>query len=280
MKNEFIIGFLSIMFVLNLTWWYGQQYQLQAVALANRQTSSPTSTQPTTTTEPIAPIETLNNDIVATHNVSKDCWITISGFVYDVSGYLNLHPGGASRIIPYCGQDATQAFQTRGGSGTHTAFAKEELSKLLVGPIGQPISPSNITNTVTATPPSVTPTQQTPAPTNPSTGTTLTVATVSQHSTAGNCWLIISNTVYAVSGYLNLHPGGANRIIPYCGQEATQAFQTRGSSGSHSTNAYSILDNYRIGIVNSSVTTQQIQNIEQAPAPVATQRGDDDNDDD
>ncbi len=280
MKNEFIIGFLSILIILNLTWWYGQQYQLQSTAIANQGIVAQIDPSQKLPADQTQPTETLNSVLVATHNVSKDCWITIGGFVYDVSGYLNLHPGGASRIIPYCGQDATQAFQTRGGSGSHSVFAQEDLAKLLVGPIGQPISQSAIINKTTVTTPTpTTPSQQLPATTNPTAGTTLTVATVSSHSTAGNCWLIISNTVYAVTGYLNLHPGGANRIIPYCGQEATQAFQTRGGSGSHSTNAYSILDNYRIGVLNSNVTTQQIQNVEQAPAPVTTQRGDDDDDD-
>lgn len=82
--------------------------------------------------------------------------------------------------------------------------------------------------------------------------------------------------MYAVSGYLNLHPGGASRIIPYCDKDATQAFQTRGGTGTHSSSAYSILSNYRIGILNNNVTSQQIQNAEQAPAPAVARRGGDD----
>lgn len=44
------------------------------------------------------------------HNKANDCWIALKGDVYDVTPFLNLHPGGASRILEVAGGDATQKF--------------------------------------------------------------------------------------------------------------------------------------------------------------------------
>ena len=85
----------------------------------------------------------------------------------------------------------------------------------------------------------------------------LTSDLVASHNTANDCWIIVQNKVYSVSSYLTQHPGGADRIIPYCGQEATQAFVTRGGSGSHSQNAYNILGAYYVGELNGAVLQQQ-----------------------
>jgi cytochrome b involved in lipid metabolism len=72
---------------------------------------------------------------VAKHNKPTDCWLIISADVYDVSTYLEFHPGGADIIIPYCGRDATQAFNTQGGRGKHSSQATQELQKHLLGPL-------------------------------------------------------------------------------------------------------------------------------------------------
>lgn len=75
----------------------------------------------------------------------------------------------------------------------------------------------------------------------------LTQTSVSKHISSSDCWLIIKDKVYDVSTYINSHPGGSEAITSYCGKDATIAFETKGGSGSHSSNAYSILDGYYIG---------------------------------
>ncbi len=90
-------------------------------------------TLPTNTT-PVQPAG-ISEAEVAKHNKPSDCWIIISSNVYDVGNYLELHPGGADVIIPYCGRDATQAFNTQGGRGRHNSEATQELQKHLLGPL-------------------------------------------------------------------------------------------------------------------------------------------------
>ena len=44
------------------------------------------------------------------HNTLEDCWVAIQGQVFDVSEFLQMHPGGAQRILKYAGRDATKLF--------------------------------------------------------------------------------------------------------------------------------------------------------------------------
>jgi cytochrome b involved in lipid metabolism len=46
---------------------------------------------------------------VAMHNTPQDCYIAVSGKVYDVTKYINSHPGG-NEILRGCGKDATNLF--------------------------------------------------------------------------------------------------------------------------------------------------------------------------
>jgi cytochrome b involved in lipid metabolism len=85
---------------------------------------------------------------------------------------------------------------------------------------------------------------------NPSTvNTSYTVEEVMKRNTKDNCWLIINNSVYNVTEYIDRHPGGASRITDFCGKDATQAFQTQGGEGQHSSSASSQLNEYIIGSI-------------------------------
>ena len=48
---------------------------------------------------------------VATHNSRESCWIIVSGNVYDVTEFLDDHPGGSTIILRYAGRDATEEFE-------------------------------------------------------------------------------------------------------------------------------------------------------------------------
>jgi cytochrome b involved in lipid metabolism len=71
---------------------------------------------------------------VATHSKPADCWLIISGKVYNITNFLDQHPGGADVILPYCGKDATQAFDTQGGRRRgHSNSARQQLAEFQVG---------------------------------------------------------------------------------------------------------------------------------------------------
>jgi len=73
---------------------------------------------------------------VSAHNTADDCWIVLSGKVYDFTDYINnsSHPGGKT-ILQGCGQDATELFETRPmGSGTaHSQRARSSHDQYFIG---------------------------------------------------------------------------------------------------------------------------------------------------
>lgn len=48
---------------------------------------------------------------VAKHTSDKDCWVILNDFVYDVTSFLDDHPGGKKAIMLYAGKDATKEFE-------------------------------------------------------------------------------------------------------------------------------------------------------------------------
>lgn len=49
-------------------------------------------------------------DDVKKHTTDKDCWVVLHNQVYDVTKFLNDHPGGKKAIMLYAGKDATTEF--------------------------------------------------------------------------------------------------------------------------------------------------------------------------
>ena len=69
---------------------------------------------------------------VANHSTSSDCWMVISGKVYDVTSYVSNHPGG-DKILAGCGKDATAMFGgIKDGKG-HSDYAKSLQTDYYVG---------------------------------------------------------------------------------------------------------------------------------------------------
>lgn len=72
---------------------------------------------------------------VAKHNKQDDCWLVIGNEktggpkVYDVTKYLDDHPGGAEVLLDVAGQDADEFFEDIG----HSKDARDELANHLVG---------------------------------------------------------------------------------------------------------------------------------------------------
>lgn len=90
---------------------------------------------------------------IAEHNSPDDAWIIIDGKVYDVTKFVDEHPGGDEIILELAGQIATEPFTDIG----HSDDALKKLEALLIGrvdvnsePIGggneaKPASTANVT---------------------------------------------------------------------------------------------------------------------------------------
>ncbi|GLJ44259.1 hypothetical protein SUGI_0925290 [Cryptomeria japonica] len=68
---------------------------------------------------------------VSSHNTQNDCWIIVNSKVYDVTSYLEEHPGGDDVLLLATGKDATEDFEDAG----HSTDAREIMEKYYVGEI-------------------------------------------------------------------------------------------------------------------------------------------------
>ncbi|KAL0321590.1 UNVERIFIED_CONTAM: cytochrome isoform E [Sesamum calycinum] len=68
---------------------------------------------------------------VAKHNEVKDCWLIINGKVYDVTPFMDDHPGGDEVLLAAVGKDATNDFEDVG----HSDSAREMMDKYYIGEI-------------------------------------------------------------------------------------------------------------------------------------------------
>eukprot|EP00598_Pedospumella_elongata_P004093 CAMPEP_0184967674 /NCGR_PEP_ID=MMETSP1098-20130426/957_1 /TAXON_ID=89044 /ORGANISM="Spumella elongata, Strain CCAP 955/1" /LENGTH=130 /DNA_ID=CAMNT_0027489157 /DNA_START=85 /DNA_END=477 /DNA_ORIENTATION=- len=72
---------------------------------------------------------------VSEHNTEKSCWIIVGNEssggkkVYDVTKYLNDHPGGPEIILDLAGKDADEMFEDIG----HSSEARSKMKEYLIG---------------------------------------------------------------------------------------------------------------------------------------------------
>ncbi|CAK9162361.1 unnamed protein product [Ilex paraguariensis] len=77
---------------------------------------------------------------VSEHNNPKDCWLVIGGKVYDVTKFLEDHPGGDEVLLSATGKDATDDFEDVG----HSDSARAQMDDFYVGDINSETIPSSI----------------------------------------------------------------------------------------------------------------------------------------
>lgn len=155
---------------------------------------------------------------VATHNTAADCWTIIKSDVYDLTSYIQQHPGGAGVLTNLCGKDATSAFESQHSTEMAPASA---LAALKIGKIGSTPSPTS-------------------KPTKP-TSAGYTSAQVASHNSAASCWGVVSESVYDLTSYVSSHPGGESAIAALCGKDATSAFTGQHGGESSPTNVLASL---------------------------------------
>ncbi|NXJ10595.1 CYB5B protein, partial [Odontophorus gujanensis] len=79
---------------------------------------------------------------VGKRNSNREVWLVIHGRVYDVTRFLEEHPGGEEVLLEQAGRDATESFEDVG----HSTDAREMLKQYYIGEI-HPVRTSPLANT-------------------------------------------------------------------------------------------------------------------------------------
>ncbi|CAH9050803.1 unnamed protein product [Cuscuta epithymum] len=75
---------------------------------------------------------------ISEHNHNKDCWLLIGGKIYDVTKFLEDHPGGDDVLLSATGKDATDDFEDVG----HSTSARETMKEMYIGEIDSTTIPA------------------------------------------------------------------------------------------------------------------------------------------
>jgi cytochrome b involved in lipid metabolism len=92
--------------------------------------------------KPVSTNLPLTSDEVKKHNSASDCWSIIDGVVYDLSNWVDSHPGGSSRITAICGKDGTSNFL---GQHNNSNSAKSRLKGFELGKLEAAAKPATPT---------------------------------------------------------------------------------------------------------------------------------------
>ncbi|NXD85869.1 CYB5B protein, partial [Halcyon senegalensis] len=74
---------------------------------------------------------------VGKRNSCREAWLVIHGRVYDVTRFLEEHPGGEEVLLEQAGRDATESFEDVG----HSIDAREMLKQYYIGEV-HPVRPA------------------------------------------------------------------------------------------------------------------------------------------
>ena len=106
------------------------------------QTPSPSPTSaPATSTSTPEPSDSLTQSDpsiytlaeIAEHSDASSCWAAVDGNVYDLTEWIDQHPGGRGRIEALCGTDATSAFRAQHDDQTEP---NTQLARFQIGTLG------------------------------------------------------------------------------------------------------------------------------------------------
>lgn len=124
MKLLVLLGVVAVG-VIGFIWWNGSpeaptlpEKEMPPVATSQANMAPVTLPAPEAPSKPIGQYTAAD---VAKHTDRSSCWTIVRGQVFDVTGAIDKHPGGADKILGMCGKDATSQFV-----GKHGGMEKQE----------------------------------------------------------------------------------------------------------------------------------------------------------
>ena len=189
---------------------------------------------------------------VATHNKDNDCWVIIEDGVYNVTDFMDNHPGSFVPILEYAGKDATKAFKGK----PHSRKAYEKLPALRVGSVDS------------SEPAPEEKKQEVPQATDQRPGVQrrsdlILWSEFETHDHKDSLWVLVNGKVYDVTNFKK-HPGSFEKLLQNTGKDATKEFEKVG----HKAGAIKQMEQFYIGDIDQSTVIQQVE----GPSPVQPDR--------
>ncbi|XP_027039713.1 cytochrome b5 isoform X2 [Pocillopora verrucosa] len=78
-------------------------------------------------------VKTIPLEEVQKHNAAGSSWLIIHNRIYDITKFLDEHPGGEEVLLEQAGGDATENFEDVG----HSSDARELMEQYLVGELAE-----------------------------------------------------------------------------------------------------------------------------------------------
>jgi len=222
---------------------------------------------------------------VATHNKATDCWIIIKSDVYDLTSYIQQHPGGptptptkttpkptsksytAAQVATHkTGSDCWSIINKKvynltsyvsshpGGTAVIRAICGKDGTSASSGEHGCEDPPTSLLSRLLLG------TLAASSTTEPPVAKTYTSAQVASHNSGSSCWGVVNKNVYDLTSYVSSHPGGASAIQALCGKDATSAFTGQHGGESSPTN---VLASFKLGTLSGANTLEIAQGEEE-----------------
>ena len=190
---------------------------------------------------------------VAQHNSSNSCWVIIEGNVYDVTSFLDDHPGSFVPIVELAGKDATQAFVKK----PHSKKAVAMLAKFLKGTL----KASEAKLTPLATEKVEVPKEV--AHDHKVRKDPITWAEFETHVHKESLWILVHGKVYDVTNFKS-HPGSFEKLLHNAGVDATKEFDRVG----HKASSIKQMEKYYIG----EIDPETVPEYQEGETPVQPDR--------
>lgn len=111
-----ILSISAILISAGFGWYYLNIHRYAPESYVTK-TESGEVTVNTNTGETTPEIKQFTLADIATRKDASSCYTVISQDVYDLTAFVNMHPGGKDKILSICGVDGTQTFMNKHKGG-------------------------------------------------------------------------------------------------------------------------------------------------------------------
>ena len=129
--KKIILAIIAVLVIGGGIWFYSM-WDTYAPKTYITETPTGTTTVNTVDNTTSTTTPTYTQRDIATHKDAASCYSTISGNVYDLTLWVNMHPGGKAAILSLCGTDGTEKFMNKhhGGAKYMTILARFKIGTL------------------------------------------------------------------------------------------------------------------------------------------------------